>query len=166
MIKSVILILTSNMFLSATEPNPRRSTIPERPEPHVRVIHMRVTACSPEDRIDVGYYNKNGYEGGVYGIAAYTKVFPRGTMMRIPGYLEQSQPGKYWPVDSAGGSVIRRSAREGITHIDVKFRTERTALLWGSRYLDVEVIDANDYREWCSNVAQWEARYGATAQSR
>jgi 3D (Asp-Asp-Asp) domain-containing protein len=100
-----------------------------------------VTACSPEDPKDKAYYAKHGYEGGVYNLAADLRVFPRGTQIRVPGYMETSYPGKFWEVDSAGGSVIRRSTRKGVVQIDRKFRTLHSAREWGSKWLNVEVID-------------------------
>lgn len=104
--------------------------------PIVYVVPMRVTACSPQDPKDAEYYAKNGYEGDAYGIAAYKPHYPVGTQMRIPGYMN-----KTWEeVDSSGGSVIRRSTRQGKQHIDVKFRTLHSVNKWGSQNLDVEVI--------------------------
>lgn len=139
---------------------PEPELVPPRPVLPVRIVRMRVTACSPQDPQDVAYYAKRGYEGGVYGIAAYTRDYPRGTLMRVPGYMERSFPDKFWEVDSAGGSVIRRSARRGIDHIDVKFRTLHSARQWGSRWLDVEVILPADYEAWKVAVAEWDAQHG------
>lgn len=109
--------------------------------PKIRVVRALVTACSPEDPKDKAYYAKHGYEGSTYNIAADLRVLPRGTKIRVPGYLDRSFPDKFWEVDSAGGSVIRRSTRKGIVQIDVKFKTLYSARQWGSRMLDVEVID-------------------------
>jgi hypothetical protein len=138
---------------------PEEIVVPARPECPSRVIRMRVTACSPQDPQDAEYYARHGYEGGIYGIAAYTKQFPKGTLMRVSGYLDKSYPDKFWSVDSAGGSVIRRSARSGVPHIDVKFRTYYTAQRWGNRWIDVEVIDADDYRAWQRAAAEWDRLY-------
>ncbi len=100
-----------------------------------------MTACSPEDPKDKAYYAKNGYEGSTYNLAADLRVFPKGTRIRVPGYLEASYPGKFWKVDSAGGSVIRRSTRKGMVQIDVKFKHVSSALKWGSRLIDIEVLE-------------------------
>lgn len=108
--------------------------------PVVRQVWARVTACSPADPKDVAYYRKYGYEGAVYNIAASYKQFPKGTRIKVPGYLEKSYPNTFWEVDSGGGSVIRRSAREGILHIDVKFATLASAKAWGSRWLLLDVV--------------------------
>jgi 3D (Asp-Asp-Asp) domain-containing protein len=105
------------------------------------MVRVRVTACSPDDPLDKAYYKAYGYEGATYNVAADYRVFPKGTRMRIPGYLDKTYPGKFWEVDSAGGSVIRASTRRGIPHVDVKFATYHSAKKWGSRILDVEVID-------------------------
>lgn len=103
------------------------------------LVRMLVTACSPQDRIDVDYYARHGYEGSTYNVAADTSVLPRGTRIRIPGYMPVSFPGRWWSVDSAGGSIIRRATRRGIIQIDVKYWTEYSALRWGRQWLDVEV---------------------------
>ena len=104
--------------------------------PVVYVVPMRVTACSPHDPQDAEYYAKNGYEGDAYGIAAYKPHYPVGTQMRVPGYMKNT----WEEVDSSGGSVIRRSTRQGIQHIDVKYRTLYSVRKWGSQQLNVEVI--------------------------
>lgn len=110
---------------------------PLAPAPPVRTIRMRVTACSPFDPQDVEYYRRHGYEGRKSNaIAAHLLKLPKGTLLRIPGYANDS----WVPVDSSGGGVIRRSSRRGIYHIDVKLTSYRDALRWGNQWLDVEVI--------------------------
>lgn len=102
----------------------------------VRSVQARVTACSPSDPKDVAYYAKYGYEGRLSrAVAADPRVFQKGAMLRIPGYFD----GEWVPVDSKGGSVIRRSTARGIIHIDVKFRTLYSARRWGSQNLTIEV---------------------------
>ncbi len=107
---------------------------------NVRKVKARVTACSPQDPQDLAYYAKNGYAGETYNVAADLRQFPIGTKMRIPGYMG----GKWFEVDSAGGSVIRRSTRKGIHHIDVKFRTFYSAKKWGNKNLTIEYILPQD----------------------
>lgn len=103
-----------------------------------RTVRVKVTACSPEDPIDIAYYKIHGYEGRkTRAVAAYAAHFKKGTKLSIPGYHN----GAFVPVDSAGGSIIRRAARRGIIQIDVKFKTYQEAKQWGSRWLNVEVID-------------------------
>jgi 3D (Asp-Asp-Asp) domain-containing protein len=113
---------------------------PIRDVPKAKTLRLRVTACSPDDPQDREYYRRHGYAGAVYGIAADLRVFPKGTKMRIPGYLDKMYPGEWWTVDSPGGSVIRRSTSRGVYHVDVKFKTYGTAKKWGSQWLDVEVM--------------------------
>jgi 3D (Asp-Asp-Asp) domain-containing protein len=102
----------------------------------VRRVRVLVTACSPFDPKDIEYYKQNGYEGAAYNIAADPKVFPKGTLMRIPGY----RGGAVHTVDSKGGSVIRASTRRGIKHIDVKFKTLYSSRHWGSQWLTIEIV--------------------------
>lgn len=113
-----------------------------------KVRSVRVTACSPQDPKDQEHYRVHGYEGNDYGIAAYLPFLPRGTLVRVPGYLSDS-----WVlVDSSGGSVIRRSHRAGINQIDVKFRTYYSAKKWGSQILDLEVIYPKDQNSDSANL--------------
>jgi len=118
---------------------------------------MRVTACSPSDPQDIEYYKANGYKGAAHNVAADLKKFPKGTLMKVPGYMI-SQPGKFWEVDSAGGSVIRRSARQGVIQIDVKFELHSTAIKWGSKMMDVEVITSDLYESWQKECIAWEKK--------
>lgn len=87
------------------------------------------------------YYARNGYKGATYNIAADYRVFPKGTRIYIPGYMESSNPDTFWTVDAPGGSVIRRSTAKGVVHIDVKFRTLHSVKQWGDQWLDIEVLD-------------------------
>lgn len=109
---------------------------PAPPPPQTKTMRVRVTACSPHDPLDQDYYRANGYEGRLTrAVAADYRVFPKGTLMRIPGYAG----GAWVPVDSRGGSVIRKSTQRGIAHIDVKFATLYSARKWGSQYITVEI---------------------------
>lgn len=108
------------------------------------IVRALVTACSPEDKIDRAYYAVHGYEGATYNIAADTSILPRGTRMRVPGYMESSFPERWWEVDAAGGSIIRRATRRGILQIDVKYRTEFSARRWGRKWLDIEIQIPNN----------------------
>ena len=105
--------------------------------------NVRVTACSPEDPGDKEYYRIHGYEGNTYGVATKLSWLPKGTLIRVPGYLS----GAWVYVDSSGGSVIRRSFASGIRHIDVKFRTLYSVSQWGNQFLDIEVIFPKDQNE-------------------
>lgn len=99
-----------------------------------------VTACSPQDAIDQDYYAKNGYAGSTYNICADFRQFPKGTLIRVPGYMDKTHKDKWWVVDASGGSIIRRSVDRGHVHIDVKYRTEHSALKWGRQKLTIEYI--------------------------
>ena len=110
-----------------------------KPAPFKKVW-AKVTACSPSDPADTTYYRKFGYEGAAHNVAACYSQFPKGTLLRVPGYLDTSYPNKFWEVDSRGGSVIRRSARKGVYHIDVKFTSYASAKAWGTRWMYIDVI--------------------------
>jgi 3D (Asp-Asp-Asp) domain-containing protein len=94
----------------------------------------------------LSYYKKHGYEGGTYGIAARVQDFPKGTLMRVPGY----RGGDWHAVNSKGGGVIRKAALKGYYQIDVKFKTYYSAKQWGSKWMDIEIVfedDLIEYRE-------------------
>ncbi len=114
-------------------------TPPAEPQINVHRIWAKVTACSPEDPQDREYYKEHGYRGATYNIAAYYGQFPRGTQIYVPGYMP-SKGERYWEVDSPGGSVIRRSHRNGVVQIDVKFRTYHSAQEWGARWMWIDVV--------------------------
>lgn len=122
------------------EPAPELPVAAPEPTHDIVVVRALVTACSPQDAIDQAYYARHGYEGSTYNIAADLSVLPRGTQIRVPGYMDVSFPDKFWNVDSAGGSIIRRSTRRGVLQFDVKYRTEYSAKKWGSQWLDVEIL--------------------------
>ncbi len=69
-----------------------------------------------------------------YGIAADFKRLAKHTQLHVPGYLTRSCPGGVWDVDDTGGAM-RQSGREGITHIDVRFKDHATAKAWGVKWL-------------------------------
>lgn len=121
-------------------PDPIEQPVPQAPEPVVNVhkIWAKVTACSPQDPSDVEYYKHNGYKGATYNIAADYRQLPQGTQIYVSGYMESRN--QYWTVDSPGGSVIRRSTREGVVQIDVKFRTYHSAKEWGTRWMFIDVV--------------------------
>jgi 3D (Asp-Asp-Asp) domain-containing protein len=136
-------------YVSYLEPAPKPAPVVvpvtvQKPELRItKLSGVRVTACSPQDPADLAYYAKHGYEGATYGVAADLRQLPRGTLIRVPGY----RGGSWHVVDSAGGSVIRRSTRNGITQIDVKYRTLHSARKWGSKTLDIEVIYPKHFNE-------------------
>lgn len=147
-----------------------RLAVPELPrldaEPEVVVTQRRVkvTACSPEDSAaDAAYYAEHGYEGATYNIAAHYGTFPKGTLIRVPGYMEKSYPGKFWTVDSRGGPIIRRAAARGVAQIDVKFRGRAAVMQWGVKDIVVEVITPAALRRWQAEHAAWTQRQVAWA---
>ena len=71
--------------------------------------------------------------GTEYALAADTGVFPFGTRIRVPGYAD----GDPVPVLDVGAAVSGR-------HIEIFFHGDnahRRARQWGSRWMEVEVLD-------------------------
>jgi hypothetical protein len=142
----LLLSCSSIRVHSPPPPPPPPLPVPVTITPVLRTYTVRVlvTACSPHDPKDVAYYKKYGYEGSSYGIAARIQDFPKGTKMRIDGYRK----GTWQEVDSKGGGVIRKAALKGYYQIDVKFKTYYSAKQWGSKWMDVEVIFEDDWKEY------------------
>ena len=65
------------------------------------------------------------------GIAADPKVVRYRTMIDVPGYGRAM-------VDDTGGAM-RQSARKGIVHLDLRFRSHSAAKRWGEQWLWVEL---------------------------
>ncbi len=66
------------------------------------------------------------------GVAADPKLIPYRTRLSIPGIGIRE-------VDDTGGTM-RQSARNGISHIDVRFPTHEEACVWGVRWLEVTIL--------------------------
>lgn len=82
----------------------------------------------------------------VYGLAADPKAIPYGTKVYVPGYWESLQrnrnlrPTEMTKIDDTGGAM-RQSWRNGVVHIDVRYRTHSAALKWGVREMWVFVFE-------------------------
>lgn len=131
---------------------------PRHAEPAGRWVWARVTAYTAYDPID----SHSGYQDGytstmvntqssnpehMYGIAADPRAVPYGTQVYVPGYWESlqrnrtSRPTEMTQVDDTGGALRRSWSREGIIHLDVRYRTRRAALNWGVRWMRVFIYE-------------------------
>lgn len=125
-------------------------------EPKGRWVWAKVTAYSPHVR-SCGKWSKLGLTStgvkvrspnpdNAYGIAADPKVIPYGTYIYIPNYWEKLQnninfiPSEMTSVDDTGGGM-RQSARRGIIHIDIRFRSQREAIKWGTKRMKIFIYD-------------------------
>jgi 3D (Asp-Asp-Asp) domain-containing protein len=125
-------------------------------EPKGKWVTAIVTAYSPHARscgkwshlgkTSTGVKVRTPNPDDAYGIAADPKVIPYGTKVYVPGYYEMLQnnktciPTEMTEVDDTGGGM-RQSARRGIIHIDVRFRTEKAAKEWGKKKMDIFIYD-------------------------
>ena len=74
-----------------------------------------------------------GDDARIYdGVAADPKLLPYRTRLEIPGIGIKE-------VDDTGGGM-RKSAREGVTHIDVRMPSHSAARQWGARWLEVKIL--------------------------
>jgi len=68
-----------------------------------------------------------------YGIAVAPKLIPYREWLYVPGYGE-------FMVDDTGGAM-RQSAKRGVVHLDLRFKTHQQARKWGVRWLWIAVPD-------------------------
>lgn len=102
-----------------------------------RVIRMRVTAYSPDERSCGKFADGITASGrpvtanGGRLVAADTRLLPFGTMVSVPGY----GGGRPVPVLDRGGAIKGR-------RLDVLYATHERAMQWGVRWLDVTVWES------------------------
>ena len=117
----------------------------------------RLSAYSPHDALDRDYHETKGKWRWItadgktdvryspYGIAA-PSAWPFGTRIVIPvevGYLAISRPGihsRCFVVDDRGSAIERGYLSEKRLFLDLRFRTERSALAFGTKHLWVFII--------------------------
>ena len=110
-----------------------------RPIERVRVLRMKVTAYSPDERscgIFADGVTASGYSVWTNAgrlVAADTDLLPFGTILRVPGY----DGGRPVPVLDRGAAI--RGHR-----LDLLFPSHEAALQWGVQELEVEVWDFAD----------------------
>ena len=106
----------------------------EQPAP--RVVRMKCTAYCPCSKCcgdgACGLTSRGKDANNALGVAADPKLLPYGTKLKIPGVGVRV-------VDDTGGAM-RKDAKKGITHIDVRFPTHKEALKFGVQWLDVEIL--------------------------
>lgn len=128
---------------------------PERPKG--RWVRAMVTAYEPS-HVSCGPYADGKTSTGVnvlsadphkaYGFAVDPTIIPYGTRIYVPGYWEALQrnrnpdfrPTRQLIADDTG-SAMRRSGRNGIIHIDIRFRTIEACRQWGVRHMEVFIFD-------------------------
>jgi 3D (Asp-Asp-Asp) domain-containing protein len=120
-------------------------------------VYALVTAYTPWDKIDSGSIYQDGFTStmvntssndpnDIYGIAADPNAIPYGTKIYVPGYWESlmnnkvSVPTRMTTVDDTGG-MMRRSWSKGIIHIDIRYRTTKSALQWGRKWMYIFIYE-------------------------
>lgn len=103
-----------------------------------RAIKMKVTAYCPCSVCCGSWsaYRRTsiGDDAAVCdGVAADPKLIPYRTKLWIPGVGERE-------VDDTGGAM-RQSARKGVHHIDVRFKTHDEARRFGVEWLEVKLLE-------------------------
>ena len=90
----------------------------------------------------IGVKVNSGNPNDAYGIAADPKAVPYGKRIYIEGYWESLQNNKTFvptvmsTVDDTG-AAMRNSWKEGILHLDVRYRTHSAARKFGTRIMRV-----------------------------
>jgi 3D (Asp-Asp-Asp) domain-containing protein len=79
-----------------------------------------------------------------YGIAADPDLLPYGTPLIVPDYLDLRFPGKAWQVDDTGGALRHDGATHGVIHIDLRYRSVRSAMKHGKSW-DTVLVDVTGW---------------------
>ena len=138
-----------------------------RPALGGRWVTVRATAYSPHDAGDGIYHETKGerwrwitadgrtdvretpYGIAVPRLAGGRPAWPYGTRVLIPagqGYLDKGRPEeRIFTVDDTGGGIRGKTERSGALHIDLRFRSEASALAFagpkGWRQMRVLVLE-------------------------
>lgn len=108
-----------------------------------RIVRMKVTAYCPCAKC-CGSWSRHrktsiGDDAAMCdGVAADPRLLPYRTKLFIPGVGIRE-------VDDTGGAM-RQSAKKGIYHIDVRFRTHAEARRFGVKWLNVTVLETKPRR--------------------
>jgi 3D (Asp-Asp-Asp) domain-containing protein len=116
---------------------PANEILQPKPEEQPLIISMKVTGYCP-CAICCGMYadGKTSRNDDAYvcdGVAADPNLIPYRTKLFIPNVGIRE-------VDDTG-SAMQKSAREGIYHIDLRFKTHSEARAWGVRELPITFIE-------------------------
>jgi len=110
------------------------------PTPEKRTILMKVTAyclcrkCCGKWALIPREKRKTAAGDNPFifdGVAAAPKLLPYRTKLRIPGVGVKE-------VDDTGGAM-RKSAKGGVYHVDIRMESHKQALEWGVKWLNVEL---------------------------
>lgn len=128
----VIFVTVMRQMMGST----KGKTIQTNKTIEVKTIRMKVTAYCPCKKCCGEYADEKTATGHnakkTLGIAADPTLLPYGTKLKIPGIGIRI-------VDDTGGAM-RKSAKEGIYHIDVRFHNHEKAKKFGVHWLDVKVL--------------------------
>ncbi len=113
--------------------------------PGGRWVEAVLTAYSPLDdftRDDVNNPQRLTATGAKtesvpYNVAADPRTLPFGSRIYIPtglGYLDESRPSaRSFIVDDTGSVVRRKTRRSGILHLDLRFKSVESAVMFGTK---------------------------------
>jgi 3D (Asp-Asp-Asp) domain-containing protein len=117
------------------------------------------TGYSPHDAVDGAYHATKGerwrwitadavtdVRDVPYGVAVDPRALPYGTTVIVPGYHR----GVAVAADDTGGR-LRQSWSAGVLHLDLRYKTERSALAWGRKqvvvHVDVTDVDSRHLKQ-------------------
>lgn len=110
--------------------------------PLILALLFGISACSAVEMqaVVTGYYGgdfsgitSTGVDTDEHprGIAVAPSIIPYGSVIAVPGYGAAV-------ADDTGGAM-RKDARRGIVHIDLRFPSHKQAMAWGVRKLTITV---------------------------
>lgn len=116
----------------------------KNPGVHFRAIHATVTGYCPCP-ICCGLHARGITYTGVrtaiepYGIAA--PEFLVRHAVHVPGYMFESEPGKFWKADDTGGA-LNSDWENHVYHFDVRFMSHDWAMRWwGLRHMTIYIAE-------------------------
>lgn len=138
---AIVLFLSNKISISGEQTTGNTTAVVLSQENKALWQEMKVTAYDPMDPKSVGKWldgkTATGKNALVFdGVAADFGLLPPGTKLYIPGIGEKV-------VDDTGGAM-RRAAKRGRYHIDLRMRSRKEALGFGVKQLTVRVTEPGE----------------------
>jgi hypothetical protein len=115
----------------------------KNPGKHFRAIHAIVTGYCPCPICCGSHAHGITYTGVRTSIEPYGIAAPEALVrhaIHVPGYLFESEPGKFWKADDTGGALNTDWNDQHTYHFDVRFMSHDWAMRWwGYRTMTVYI---------------------------
>ncbi len=130
-------------------------------------IPVLITAYTPHDHGDSDHWSTKDYVTSTskdwrvhpYGVAGDPQALPYGTRVVIPGYMDVSYPNKAWAIDDTGGDMRKSWRRNNIIHLDLRYKTTKSAREWAPGWHTVWVQTDTLSLEKVKELLQYRQRH-------